>query len=325
MINRQRLALLIPAYNAADYLPRLFQSVQSQTEPFDEVWVYDDCSTDKTLTIAEGHGAHVVRGDINRGCTHGKSVLVKRTNCEWVHFHDADDLLLPNFVACARRWLDHEGVDVIVFGCEERWEKGGDLISVSLPDDALLAADPIGYTINHKINAISSVYSRIAFLSAGGFDLDPEVHFNEDEACHCKLARAGVRFRGDPTVTVVNLRRQTSMWTANRDKALRARYHVMRKALAGPNGQLHKLAIAKELWLVVAGAASQLDWQTADEAAELAMQLAGPAVIPSGPLFRNLCRLSPRLALRVREWLIRVLKPRLRENYPGWRGPVSFI
>jgi hypothetical protein len=110
------------------------------------------------------------------------------------------------------------------------------------------------------------------------------------------------------------------MWTANRDKAIRAHYHVMRKALAGPKGQLHKLAIAKELWLVVAGAASQLDWQTADEAAELAMQLAGAAVVPS-PLFRNLCRLSPHLALRVREWLIRALKPRLRENYPGWRGP----
>ncbi len=109
MTNRQRLALLIPAYNAADHLPRLFQSVDRQTEPFDEVWVYDDCSTDDTAAIAEGYGARVVRGDVNRGCTHGKSILVERTNCEWVHFHDADDLLLPNFVTCAHRWLSREG------------------------------------------------------------------------------------------------------------------------------------------------------------------------------------------------------------------------
>ena len=325
MISRPRLALLIPAYNASGYLPRLLESALRQTEPFDEVWVYDDCSTDETVTIAEYYGARVIRGDINRGCTHGKSVLVERTNCEWVHFHDADDLLLPNFVACAHRWLDRKEVDVVVFGCEERREKGGDLISMSLPDDSLLAADSIGYTINHKINAISALYRRRAFLSAGGFDLDPDVHFNEDEACHCKLARAGLRFRADPTVTVVNLRRQASMWTANRDKALRARYIVMRKALAGPKGEQHKSAIAKELWLVVAGAGAELDWQTADKAAELAMLLAGPSVAPSGQLFKYLCGLSPFVALRAREWLIRSLKPHLRDGYPGWRAPVSLF
>jgi len=325
MTSRPRLALLIPAYNAAEYLPRLLESAEHQAERFDEVWVYDDCSTDDTVAVAERCGARVVHGDINRGCTYGKSVLVERTSCEWVHFHDADDLLLPNFIACAHRWLGLEGIDVVVFGCEERWETTGELISLSVPDDSMLAADPVGYTINHKINAISSLYRRSAFLLAGGFDLDPEVHFNEDEACHCKLARAGLRFRGDPNVTVVNLRQRTSMWTANRDKAMRAHYHVMRKALAGLGGQLHTSAITKELWLVVAGAASQLDWRTADDAAALAMQLAGPSVAPSGRLFKNLCRLSPRFALRAREWLIRSLKPHLRDGYPGWRAPVSLI
>ena len=325
MTIRPKLALLIPAYNAASYLPRLFKSAKRQAELFDEIWVYDDCSTDDTAGIAKCHGARVVRGNVNRGCTYGKSVLVERTSCEWVHFHDADDLLLPNFIGCAHRWLGEEGVDVVVFGCEERWEEDRELISVSSPDDTQLAGDPVGYTIGHKINAISGLYRRDAFLRAGGFDLDPEVLYNEDEACHGKLARAGLRFRGDPTVTVVNLRRCSSMWTANRNKALRAHLHVMRKALAAPDGRRHATAIATQLWHVVAGSASLLDWQTADEAAVLAMQLAGPSVAPSGPLFKDLCLLSPHLALRAREWLIRGLKPRLRDGYPGWRAPISLV
>src|SRR5262249_35119990 len=161
-----------------------------------------DCSQDDTAVVAEQYGTRVVRGDANRGCTYAKSVLVERTRCEWVHFHDADDLLLPNFTTVAHRWIGRENVDVIVFGCEGRWEESRELISVAVPDDRMLLLDPVGYNIRTNVNAISGVYHRNAFLAAGGFDLDPAVLYNEDQACHCSLARAGLRFRGDPTVTV---------------------------------------------------------------------------------------------------------------------------
>jgi glycosyltransferase involved in cell wall biosynthesis len=319
MCPKPSLALLIPAYNACAFLPRLLESAARQTEPFDEIWVYDDCSTDNTAEVAKKLGANLVRGDVNRGCTYGKSVLVERTSCDWVHFHDADDLLMPNFVERAHDWTTKQGADVVCFACEERWEDSGELIGVSIPNDRGLLEDPIGYTIRHKINAISGIYRRSSFLSAGGFDLDPEVLFNEDQACHTKLARAGLVFRGDKTVTVINLRRRTSMWTSNQSKALRAHYNVMRKALAGNQGERNKDAIAKNLWDVVGGSASQLDWETADDSALLAISLTGLSTLPPGRVFRNLCRISPRGALRVREWLIRLFKPALRQGYPGWR------
>jgi glycosyltransferase involved in cell wall biosynthesis len=325
MTTLPTIAMLIPAYNAAAYLPRLLESAAQQSEPFDEIWVYDDCSRDDTAEMAERYGARVVRGDLNRGCTYGKSVLAERTRCEWIHFHDSDDLLLPNFIASALGWMCREGVDVVAFGCEERWEDTRELISVSRPDDRSLAADPIGYTIRNKINAISGIYRRSAFLAGGGFDLDPDVLYNEDQAYHCKLARAGLRFRGEPTATVVNLRRRSSMWSANQAKCHKAHYHVMYKALHGAGGAQHKEAIAEQLWRVVAGAASQLDWRTADEAAALAMQLAGTSAASTGQVFKGLCLLSPRFALRAREGLIRSLKPHLRAGYPGWRSPVNLF
>jgi glycosyltransferase involved in cell wall biosynthesis len=312
------LAMLVPAYNAAAYLPRLLDSAAEQSEPFHEIWVYDDCSQDDTSEVASRYGAHVVRGDVNRGCTYAKSVLIERTQCEWVHFHDSDDLLLANFVERARTWMLQNNVDVVAFGCEERWEDTRELISVSCPNDRLISADPIGYTIRNKINAISGIYRRSAFLAAGGFDLDPAVLYNEDQACHCGLAREGLRFRGDPTVTVVNLRRRSSMWTSNQAKCYKAHYHVLRKALAGVGGDQHRHAIASQLWQVVAGAASELDWQTADNAAAVAIQIAGPSTASSGRVFKMLCFLSPHIAIRVREGLIRAFKPRLRAGHPGW-------
>jgi hypothetical protein len=115
------------------------------------------------------------------------------------------------------------------------------------------------------------------------------------------------------------------MWTSNQAKCHEAHYHVMRKALVGPGGDRHKEAIATQLWHVVAGAGSQLDWRTADTAAALAMQIAGPSVAPSGWAFKTLCRLSPTLAIRIREVLIRAFKPRLRAGYPGWLAPMSLF
>jgi serine/threonine protein kinase len=74
-----------------------------------------------------------------------------------------------------------------------------------------------------------------------------------------------------------------------------------------------------------AALASDLDWQTADQAATLAMRLAGPSPAPSRQIFKMLCRISPSLALRIRESLIRALKPQYRAGHPGWRSPIRVI
>jgi glycosyltransferase involved in cell wall biosynthesis len=324
-MRRATLALLVPAYNAAKFLPRLLSSAQGQARPFDEIWVYDDCSSDDTSSVALSYGAKVVRGDVNKGCTAGKSILVEQTSCDWIHFHDADDVLLPDFVSASEKWMAEDACEVVVFSCEERWDHSNELISLSSPDDGRLRSDPIRYTISDKINAISGLYRRSAFLAAGGFDLDANVLFNEDQALHCHLARAGLKFRGDKTIASLNFRQHASMSNSNQAKCVRAHYHVMLKALAHPSGEANRDVIAERLWHVVAGAAAYMDWQTADAAAALAMKIAGTSAGPSGKLFKSLCKISAPAAIRLREGLIRSLKPRYRAGYPGWRSPISVL
>lgn len=325
MTSRPRLAMLIPAYNAAEYLPRLLDSAARQTEPLDEIWVYDDCSTDVTAAIAERYGAYVVRGEVNRGCSHGKNVLAKLTTAEWIHFHDADDELLPNFVALTRRWIGDGRSDVVLFPYEERDNETGIHLGYRFFDPMEAAHDSRSFTILHQVNPFCGLYRREAFLSAGGYDEDPAVLYNEDVAMHIRLAFAGLSFAAETEVSIVNHRRLNSMSAANRLKCLQAHYHVMRKAATCDGAHRYAEEIARRLWFAAGGLTAELDWRSADEAAILAMRLAGPSAIPSGHLFRILVRLSPNLALRVREWLIRVLKPNLREGYPGWRAPVSLI
>jgi glycosyltransferase involved in cell wall biosynthesis len=318
MQTRPTLALLVPAYNAAKFLPRLLGGAAAQTRAFDEILVYDDCSTDDTAAVATALGAKVVRGDVNRGCSSGKNALADVTTCDWIHFHDADDELLPEFVERAHVWMAKDAHDVVVFGSIERNEETGDYGQPVVHSAERLSEDPVKYTIRKKINPNCGIYRRSAFRAAGGFDTDPAVLYNEDVAMHCSLARAGLRFCADPAVLSVIWSRGASMSHANRDKCFRAEYQVMLKAKDNDSRMNYRLDIAERLWDIAAAAASVLDWKTADSSADLALQLGGTPRSQSG-LFRALCRLRPSVALRLREWLIRLVKPQYRIGYPGWR------
>jgi glycosyltransferase involved in cell wall biosynthesis len=315
---RPTIAMLIPAYNAAAYLPRLLESAVRQTEPFDEIWIYDDCSKDETAKVAEGHGVRVVRGAVNRGCSYGKNVLASLTTADWLHFHDADDELYPHFVALARFWMADARFDVVLFPYEERNGASGKLITrrIFAADD--VARDARSYAIREQINPFCGLYRRKAYLRAGGYDEDPLVLYNEDVAMHIRLAFAGLSFAAESQISIINHRRFDSMSAGNRLKCLQAHYHVMRKTAATKGSNPYGAEIARRLWVAVAGLAAELDWHTADQATALAMQLGGPSAAPSGQAFKALCRVSPKLAIRVREVLIRALKPHLRHRNPSW-------
>jgi glycosyltransferase involved in cell wall biosynthesis len=320
-MNLPTVALCIPAYNAAAHLPRLLKSAQAQTIPFDEIWVYDDCSTDNTGAIAQKFGATVVCGDVNRGCAHGKNVLAETTTCDWIHFHDADDALYPNFVEKAHQWmqLDHPP-NIVLFNYEWREDETNELISIRQFHDAELRQDAIAYSIREQINPFCGLYNRAAYLKAGGYDTDPLVLYNEDVAFHCRMAIAGLTFAAESTITIINYYRPNSMSAANQAKCTKAAFHVARKiaaALDGQYGGRYNAAIARKLWGIAGSAASHLDWETADRCVQLALALNGKTSEVMSPLFRQLCQVNPYAAIRLRETIIRWFKPQFRQPTVG--------
>lgn len=314
------LSLCVPAYNAARTLPRLLASAAAQTVPFDEILVYDDCSTDDTAAVAEAHGARVIRGEMNVRQAVGKNRLAEATRCEWIHFHDADDELKSDFVERAHSWMVQgpTAPDVVLFSYEYRDNETGKLLGVMTFDDAALRDDPVEYAIRVQINPFHGLYRRASFLAAGGCDEDPEVLYNEDPAMHLQLARHGLRFAADPAVPVVNYRIETSFSQSNGRACAEAQYHVMRKA-SELSPVRYRPAIAQRLWEVAGVAGSFLDWETADAAVTLARKLAGlrPPEAAGSASFRTLATLAPRAALRLREQAVRRLRPHLRAGSDG--------
>ena len=318
-MNPPTLALCIPAYNATSFLGRLLASARSQTVPFDEIWVYDDASTDGTADFAEQLGARVIRGTSNAGCSHGKNACAARCTSTWLHFHDADDALEPNFVETARGWMVRPDAPDVVFFNYRSLEDGTERpLGVREFDGAALRADPLGYCLAEQINPFCGLYRRESFLAAGGWDEDYQVLQSEDQAGHLRLALAGLRFDADPTFTVINYIRAGSMTTSNFAGAQRSTYHVLAKGAAAAPARYHR-TIAWRLWSTAGLSGAYNDWENADRAAALALRIAPDMPPDGGLLMRLFARRFPGPTLRLREKLIRLLRPDSR------RAPVYHL
>jgi glycosyltransferase involved in cell wall biosynthesis len=105
-----RVSIVIPVKNEEALLPKLLESIKSQTLSDYEIIVADAHSTDRTKEIAEASGARVVEGGMpgpgrNKGALHAKGDIVA--------FLDADvELPSPKFLEDCLAEMDKKKLDV---------------------------------------------------------------------------------------------------------------------------------------------------------------------------------------------------------------------
>lgn len=312
MAAARRLALCVPAYNAASHLPRLLTSVRQQSSPFDEILLYDDASTDDTAEIGRRFGVTVIRGETNVGPSVGKNVLANAATAEWIHFHDADDAMRPEFVINAKQCLRPD-VDVVLFDTEDRDDRTGAELGRRVWNDLDLSADAVRYCIVHTVTNCG-VYRRSAFLDAGGFDTNERTKYNEDQAMHLRLALRGLRFRAAGCPGVIIFRRAGSM-SGRPIECARAQYAVLADAAAA-TGQRYRDEIGLRLWRLAGVLGGFRDWIYVRHCMALAAELGYTEPANEHPLVRFAARISPVGAIMGREALIRLFKPSLRRGTP---------
>jgi glycosyltransferase involved in cell wall biosynthesis len=97
-VDAGQVSVVIPAYNAAQYLAATLQSVSDQSSPPGEVIVVDDGSTDATAEIANSFGARVL-SLTNAGPSAARNAGTQAASGEFIAFLDADDVWLPDKLA----------------------------------------------------------------------------------------------------------------------------------------------------------------------------------------------------------------------------------
>ena len=109
------ISVIVPTYNCGPYLAESLDSVFAQTERDFEVIVVDDGSTDDTPAVLARYGGRVtvVQGS-HGGLSAARNLGLARAGGEWVAFHDADDVAVPDRLAWSLAFLrEHPSYDAV--------------------------------------------------------------------------------------------------------------------------------------------------------------------------------------------------------------------
>jgi glycosyltransferase involved in cell wall biosynthesis len=196
-------SLLIPCHNGGKFLPQLWETVQAQTVKFDQVLCYDDGSTDDSAEIAERLGMKVILGKDCRGAGFARNQLARATNCDWFHFHDADDLLDLHYLERTKSQITSD-TDVVL--CNVDWldAQTHQLVIAFRYSNQELQRSPGNYLLSHPVGGINGLYRSTAFWAVGGFNESLKIW--EDADLHVRLAISGARFMVIEEVLSISLR-----------------------------------------------------------------------------------------------------------------------
>lgn len=259
------IAVVIPAFDAAAFLPVALQSLQQQTLPPAEVVVVDDGSTDDTAAVAGRFGAQLLRQE-RRGPGAARNRGLRATNAPLVAFLDADDWFAPDKLArqAARlRELDARVLCTDAFvadvdGVVGRRKNDRRRVPATLTFEQLLRDNPV---------ICSTVMARRdAIAAAGGFDEDPRLVATEDYDLWLRLARHGPLAYLDAPLTYYRL--HAGSLSANR-RFLHGVDRIMDKVEPGAAPHLRQLVRRRR-----AGVRLDLAWDLLQAAATRSEALA---------------------------------------------------
>lgn len=110
------LSIVVPAYNAEEFLPRCLDAINASTRAPDEIIVVDDRSTDRTVEIARERGARVLTMETNSGPGAARNYAAREAKGEILLFVDSDVVVRPDTIERVVRDFDATPPIAAVFG-----------------------------------------------------------------------------------------------------------------------------------------------------------------------------------------------------------------
>ena len=128
-------SVVVPVYNAGEWLAPCIDSVLEQTDPDFELLLVDDGSTDSSGAVCDEYAARDARIRVfhqaNAGQLSARVTGLKQRRGEYCVFLDADDTLVPHALETLRRAVDASGADCVVYGI--RWDRPGGVEHLTTP------------------------------------------------------------------------------------------------------------------------------------------------------------------------------------------------
>lgn len=224
MNDDRRISVVIPAYNASQYIAMAIDSVLDQTHRVDEIIVVDDGSTDKTQEVVaryEDKGVRYVRQP-NQGSACARNTGIALASGKYIAFLDADDFWLPNKINQQVKTFEEKTDLALVSGDQIFWDQDRSFEKVREFSRRQWDTDSKKQIIFENIvgNPSMVMVKRSVLQQAGLFD--PQIRFGDDWDMWIRVSEIGkIGFVQEP---VAVYRWHKNSISQNQQKACLASY-----------------------------------------------------------------------------------------------------
>ena len=224
-----KVSIVMPLYNAENYVSEAIESVRSQTYEDWELIVIDDCSTDSSKSIVVAYAEmdlriHVHSNDRNLGAAFTRTAGLQYVTGDYLAFFDADDVWMPKKLENQLSFMREEKCAMCFTSYETIESDGAFRNIVEVPD----MLDYDGFlkntiTCSHTIMFdLSKVNKELLAAPAAQFD------FSEDLAVWLQVLKTGIVARGLNSPLAKNRKHSISR-SANKFKAVRRTWKTYRR------------------------------------------------------------------------------------------------
>ena len=202
------ISVVIPAYNAEQFLDETLESVLSQTYENWECIIVNDGSTDNTESIAKKWCEKDARFRCfykeNSGASDTRNFGIKEARGEYIAFLDADDLYMPNFLKVCLENLVEKDVDLVAPKMLEFWNVQNGVIEDEDKKDYLYSGkEGIALFLHSNRLTMALLCKKSVMDEVGGFTWHKKA---EDLHCWLKVLFAGYKiYRIDETLLLYRL------------------------------------------------------------------------------------------------------------------------
>jgi succinoglycan biosynthesis protein ExoO len=207
--DQMKVSIIIPAYNAADFIGYAMKSALSQTHKDIEVIVVDDGSSDNTSDIIQrfielDSRVFLIRNAQTLGPAAARNIALSHATGAWIALLDSDDEFIPERLEALLQTAEARSLDAVADGLEiidfekrnslgpafdPAWLKEEEPISLSY----LLERDWPGRARSYGLGTIKPMV-RKAFLDYNKLKYAEEFNLAEDLLFYCDLIILGAKF-----------------------------------------------------------------------------------------------------------------------------------
>lgn len=221
-------SVIMPAYNAQEYIEKAIRSVINQTVTDLEVLVLDDGSTDATCSIVEALSAQdsrivLIRNDCNMGVARTRNRGLDCFRGRYVAFLDSDDVWRPEKLEVQLLRMQETGA-ALVYSSYAIVDEAGVKVSADY-----LVPEKVSYRELLKENIIGCSTVVLSSEIAKKFRFNPE-YYHEDYVLWLQILKDEYAVAGCKEV-LVNWRYVENSRSYNKLNSAKKRWNIYRKLL----------------------------------------------------------------------------------------------